>query len=87
MSEIGYSLSSEDLDEMLFHFFETDVFNAMKGTGCITQPEMMKMAAIEAFLRPLLYDPDYIASLRLEMLYLERNGILFYDHKPSTNSK
>ncbi len=74
---MGYANSPMGLDDLLRYFFDDDVFVAMKGAR-ITQPAMMKMAAIECFLRPDLYERPQIESLKLEMLYLEDNGMLYF---------
>lgn len=76
----AYADSIEDLDVLLTHFYDDIVFIALKNAR-IPRPELLNMAAIEAFMHPDRFDANRIDALRLELLYLEDNGILFYADK------
>lgn len=73
-----YAQSSEALDQLLSYFFEDDEFAALRSR--FTQPAIMKMAALSVFLYCHNYNENDVQALKLELKFLEENGILAYAH-------
>jgi hypothetical protein len=80
----GYAGSAKELEKTLSYFFDTDVFLAMRGR--VSEPELLKMAVIEAFLYPLKYENHLTHWLRIELIYLQEHGVFFYVHNRNTQS-